>query len=208
MNVVLRYPRISVESISLLFLQTIMLSSILSASAGKVSSFSIRAMATTATVGSKIPLNITLLESNPGNKVVLESIFANKKVVMIGVPGAFTPTCSNQHLPSIVSNFDKFKAKGVDELVCVSVNDPFVMGEWGKAQHADGKVRMLADVNGELTSALGLEFDLNQVFGTKAGFRCKRFSCVVENGVIKYLNIQPPGGDAECTFAPNLLNVL
>ena len=114
--------------------------------------------------------------------------FPPLQVVLFGVPGAFTPGCSKTHLPGYVAAAADMKAKGVAELVCISVNDPFVMEAWGKAQGADGKVRMLADTTGAYTKALGLDLDLTAALG---GVRCKRFSAVVENGVVSKLNVEP-----------------
>ena len=116
-------------------------------------------------VGDKLP-NVTLFEDSPGGKVELGSLCAGKKVVMFGVPGAFTPGCSKTHLPGYVAAAADLKAGGVDEIVCVSVNDPFVMEAWGKDQSAGGKVRMLADTTADLTKALGLELDLTAVLGS------------------------------------------
>ena len=115
-------------------------------------------------VGDKLP-NVVLYENSPDGKVELVPLCAGKKVVIFGVPGAFTPGCSNTHLPGYVAAADKLKTKGVDEIVCVSVNDPFVMEAWGKDQSAGGKVRMLADTTADLTKALGLELDLTAVLG-------------------------------------------
>merc|ERR1711928_318997 len=138
-------------------------------------------------VGDKIP-SVDLFEDSPANKVNTSELTAGKKTVIFGVPGAFTPGCSKTHLPGYVADFDKLKAKGVDEVVCISVNDPFVMAAWGKDQNASGKVRMLADTAGAFTKALDLEMDLSAVLGT---VRCKRFSMVVEDGVVKVLNVEP-----------------
>ncbi len=152
-------------------------------------------------MGSKIP-SATLFEGNPGGKVATESLFAGKKVVLVGVPGAFTPTCSASHLPGYIKAAADLKAKGVSELVCISVNDPFVHAAWGKDQKADGKVRMLADTNAEFTKALGLDVEL----GVLGGIRCKRFSAVVDNGVVTKLNIEPENGTGEsCSAAGKLI---
>ena len=105
-----------------------------------------------------------------------------KKIVIFGLPGAFTPTCSAKHVPSYVQNIDKLKAKGVDEVWCVSVNDAFVMGAWGKEQKADNKVRMMADGSAVFTKALGLEMDL---IARGMGVRSQRYSMLVDNGVVK-----------------------
>ena len=105
-----------------------------------------------------------------------------KKIVIFGLPGAYTPTCSAKHVPSYVQNIDKLKAKGVDEVWCVSVNDAFVMGAWGKEQKADDKVRMMADGSAGFTKALGLEMDLTS---RGMGVRSQRYAMVVDNGVVK-----------------------
>lgn len=112
-----------------------------------------------------------------------------KRIVLFGLPGAFTPTCSTQHVPGYVAACDALKARGVDEIWCMSVNDPFVMGAWGKDQKATGKVRMMADGNADYTRKLGLELDL---VSRGFGVRCQRFSMLVENGVVKQLNVERP----------------
>jgi peroxiredoxin len=122
--------------------------------------------------------------------VSTDELFKGKKVVLFSVPGAFTPTCSNQHLPSYLKNFDKIKAQGVDTIACMAVNDAFVMDAWGKDRGVGDKIKMLADGNGDYTKALGLEFDL-----TKGGLgkRGKRFSMIVDNGVVKEVNVDESG---------------
>ena len=113
-----------------------------------------------------------------------------KKIVIIGLPGAFTPTCSAKHVPSYVANFDALKKKGVDEVWCVSVNDVWVMGAWGRDQNALGKVRMLADGQADYTKKLGLEQDMSaRGWGTRA----RRYSLLVDNGVVKQVNVEAPG---------------
>jgi len=124
------------------------------------------------------------------NPVKVEDLTRGKKVVLFGLPGAFTPTCSAKHVPGYVANFDKLKAKGVDAIACMSVNDAFVMGAWAKDQHSDGKVHMLADGSADFTKALGLALDLT---ARGMGVRCQRFSMLVDNGVVKTLNIEAPG---------------
>jgi len=136
---------------------------------------------TLKTMGEKGPVDITTKE-----------IFAGKKVVLFAVPGAFTPGCSVTHLPGFVVNADKIKAKGVDTIVCMSVNDAFVMGAWGKAQNAE-ELLMLADGNGEFTAALGLVLDGT---GFGLGKRSQRFAMIVQDGTITHLNVEPgPGID-------------
>src|SRR5712664_2504145 len=112
-------------------------------------------------VGDTLPLDLKLKEMKDGapKDVALGEIFKGKRIVLFAVPGAFTPTCSMKHLPGFVEKAAEIKKKGVDEIACLSVNDAFVMGAWGKAQGAGGKVRMLADGNGEFTRAVGLELD-------------------------------------------------
>lgn len=113
-----------------------------------------------------------------------------KKIVIFGVPGAFTPTCSAQHLPGFVANFDKLKEKGIDEIWCMAVNDGFVMAAWGRERQADGKVRMMADGSAEYTRKLGLELDLT---AKGMGVRCQRFAMIVDNGVVQHLAVDSPG---------------
>jgi len=142
-------------------------------------------------VGDKVP-SATLMEMQDGGPkpVKTDDLFAGKKVVVFALPGAFTPTCSAKHVPGFVQNFDALKAKGVDEIACVSVNDAFVMGAWGKDQKSDGKVRMLADGNGDFTKAMGLEMDGSR-FGM--GKRSQRYAMIVDNGVVKELNVEEAG---------------
>ncbi|HUN91126.1 MAG TPA: peroxiredoxin [Burkholderiaceae bacterium] len=113
-----------------------------------------------------------------------------RKIAIFGLPGAFTPTCSAKHVPGYVKHYEALKAKGVAEVWCLSVNDPFVMGAWGRDQHAAGKVRMMADGSADFTKKLGLELDLT---GAGMGIRCQRFSMLVDDGKVKLLNIEAPG---------------
>jgi peroxiredoxin len=124
------------------------------------------------------------------NTFNVEDLTKGKKVVIFGLPGAFTPTCSAKHVPSYLADRDKLAAKGVDEIICMSVNDPFVMGAWAREQKSAGKVRMMADGSAAYTKALGLEFDLT---ARGMGVRCQRFSMLVDNGIVKTLNIEAPG---------------
>jgi len=124
------------------------------------------------------------------NPVTIESLTRGTKVVLFGLPGAFTPTCSAKHVPSYLTDYDKLKAKGIDTIACISVNDPFVMGAWGRDQRVGEKIRMLADGSGAYTKALGLELDLT---ARGMGIRCQRFSMLVDDGVVKTLNIEAPG---------------
>ena len=142
-------------------------------------------------VGDKMPKGQFMrMGANGPEPLSTDDLFNGKKVVLFSVPGAFTPTCSAKHLPGFVNNADAFKGKGVDTIACMAVNDVFVMNAWGKSSNADGKVAMLADGNGEYARALGLELDASK-FGM--GQRGKRFSIVVDDGVVKQLNVEPPG---------------
>ncbi|CAG0976636.1 Peroxiredoxin [Burkholderiales bacterium] len=124
------------------------------------------------------------------NTVSVEDLTRGRKVVVFGLPGAFTPTCSAKHVPSYLANHDKLKAKGVDTIACVSVNDAFVMGAWARDQKTGDKIRMLGDGNADYVKALGLELD-RSVAGM--GMRCQRFSMLVDDGVVRTLNIEAPG---------------
>jgi 2-Cys peroxiredoxin 5 len=149
--------------------------------------------------------DITLFEENPGKKVTTADVFAGKKVVLFGVPGAFTPGCSKTHLPGYIADADNYKGKGVDDLVCITVNDAFVAGAWADAQGANGKVRILADSHANLTKALGLELDLSAPFGL-GGLRTKRFSAYVVDSEIKVLNLEPDNTGLTCSLSPSLLS--
>ena len=124
------------------------------------------------------------------NEFQVEDLTRGKKVAIFGLPGAFTPTCSAKHVPSYLANLDALKAKGVDEVICLSVNDAFVMGAWARDQKSVGKIRMMADGSAAYTKALGLELDL---VARGMGVRCQRFSMLVDDGVVKTLNIEGPG---------------
>jgi glutaredoxin/glutathione-dependent peroxiredoxin len=125
-----------------------------------------------------------------------------KRVVIFGLPGAYTPTCSAKHVPGYLANLDKLKAKGIDEVWCVAVNDGFVMASWGKDQDAIGKIRFLGDGGAELTKKLGLELDIPGM-----GTRLKRCSLLVDNGVVKQVNVEAPG-KFEVSAAEHILTQL
>ena len=124
------------------------------------------------------------------NSFKVSDLVKGKKIAIFGLPGAYTPTCSAKHVPSYLANYDKLKAKGVNEIWCISVNDAFVMGAWGRDQKATGKIRMMADGSAEFTKKLGLELDLT---ARGMGVRMNRISMLVDDGVVKQLNIEGPG---------------
>jgi len=141
-------------------------------------------------VGEKIPsLKLKTMKDGKMSDITTDEIFGGKKVVLFAVPGAFTPTCSMQHLPGFVEKAAEIKAKGVDTIACISVNDAFVMGAWGKEKAADGKVLMLADGNGEFAKAVGLDFDGS---GIGFGLRSQRYALVAQDGVVKVLAVEEP----------------
>lgn len=142
-------------------------------------------------------------ESGPG-PVTTQDLFAGKTVAFFAVPGAFTPTCSAKHLPGFVEKAEELAGKGVDEIVCTSVNDVFVMGAWGDASNAAGKVRMLADGNGTFAEAIGLTLDGS---GFGMGQRSQRYSMLVKDGVVSELNVED-GGSFEVSSAEYLLGQL
>ncbi len=124
------------------------------------------------------------------NSFKVSELVKGKKIAIFGLPGAYTPTCSAKHVPSYLANYDKLKAKGVDEIWCISVNDAFVMGAWGRDQKATGTIRMMADGSAEFTKKLGLELDLT---ARGMGVRMNRISILVDDGVVKQLNVEGPG---------------
>ena len=141
--------------------------------------------------GDKLPAGKFRTMGPEGPKEVsTDEVFKGKKVVLFSVPGAFTPTCSKQHLPSYLTNYDKIRGQGVDTIACMAVNDAFVMDAWGKDKGVGSKILMLADGNGEYTKAIGLELDGSK-FGL--GTRGKRFSMIVTDGVVEKLNIDESG---------------
>lgn len=154
-------------------------------------------------VGDKLP-SVVVTEETPNGKVNIAELFAGKKGVLFAVPGAFTPGCTKTHLPGYVENFDKLKSKGIDVVACVAVNDPFVMDAWGKSLGSSGKIRMLADAGGEFTRAIDVELDASGALGNK---RSKRFSMVIEDGVVKAFNLEPEAGTGlTCSLAPEILS--
>ncbi|HTW28020.1 MAG TPA: peroxiredoxin [Acetobacteraceae bacterium] len=146
----------------------------------------------TVKLGDSIPV-MKLMQATPDGprEITTDEIFKGKKVVLFGVPGAFTPTCSAQHLPGFLQNAEAFRDRGVDTIACIAVNDAFVMGAWARDTGAEGRVLMLADGSGQFTKAMGLELDL---VARGLGVRSQRFALVAQDGKITYLAIEPPGG--------------
>jgi peroxiredoxin len=145
----------------------------------------------TIAVGDKIPsAKLKTMTAEGPKDISTDDIFNGKKVVLFAVPGAFTPTCSAKHLPGFVEKAADIKGKGVDTIACLAVNDAFVMGAWGKAQNTGDKVLMLADGAAAFTKQLGLDLDLT---GPGMGVRSKRYAMLVDNGVVKALNVEAPG---------------
>jgi len=141
-------------------------------------------------VGDRLPeVPLQRIQDGGVETVDTSALFSERKVVIFAVPGAFTPTCSERHLPGFVEHFDEFREKGID-VACMSVNDPFVMQAWGRSQNVPDDLMMLADGNAEFTRALGLELDAS---GYGMGTRAKRFALYAEQGVVKQLHVEAPG---------------
>ncbi len=156
-------------------------------------------------VGDKLPSTTfaTMTDGGP-EQVQSDDFFAGRRVALFSVPGAFTPTCSAKHLPGFIAKAEELKAKGIDEIACTAVNDPFVMGAWAKSAEAGDTVKMLADGNGDFVKAIGLEMDGSK-FGL--GTRGQRFSMVVNDGVVEQLNVEQPG-DFKLSSAEHMLGTL
>ena len=159
----------------------------------------------TIKVGEKIPsVKLKHMTVDGPKDVLSDELFAGKKAVLFALPGAFTPTCSAKHVPGFVHNFDALKTKGVDLIACLSVNDVFVMGAWGKDQKAEDKVLMLADGNADFTKAVGLNADYS---GYGMGTRSQRYAMVLDDGVVQTLNVEKPGA-FEVSNAETILEAL
>jgi peroxiredoxin len=153
-------------------------------------------------VGDPIPnVTVTAATADGPEQMTTDSIFKGKKVVLFAVPGAFTPTCSARHLPGFVENADAIRAKGVETIACVAVNDAFVMGAWAKDQGTAGKILMLADGSGDFARAMGLELDL---VARGLGMRSQRYALVAEDGVVTFLGVEE-GGAFEASKAETVL---
>jgi peroxiredoxin len=160
----------------------------------------------TIKVGDQLPDAIltTMTDEGP-HPSPTGDLFGGRKVVLFAVPGAFTPTCHMNHLPGFIEHAEAIRAKGVDMIACLSVNDIFVMDAWAKASGAEGTITFAADGNGDFTKALGLELDAS---GFGMGLRSQRFSMVINNGVVEALNIEPSAGNADVSGAAAILGQL
>jgi peroxiredoxin len=160
----------------------------------------------TIQVGDRLPaVNLKQLTADGIKDVPITELTKGKKVVLFAVPGAFTPTCSEKHLPGFVEQAEAIKAKGVDAILCVAVNDPFVLSAWEKARNVGGKVNILSDGNAEFTRAIGLDLDAS---GFGLGTRSKRYAMVVEDGVVKALKVEDAPTQAEKSSAAAILAAL
>lgn len=157
-------------------------------------------------VGDKLPsATFRVITADGPKPLTTDDVFKGKKVVLFAVPGAFTPTCTKNHLPGYITNAAAIKAKGIDTIAVTGVNDQFVMDAWKKASGGEGKVEFLADGNGDFAKAIDLTLDAS---GNGLGLRSKRYSMVVEDGVVKSLNIEEAPGKAEASGADALLKSL
>ena len=160
----------------------------------------------TIQVGDKVPsATLRYLSPEGPKEITTDELFRGKKVALFAVPGAFTPACSQRHLPGYVDKAAELKAKGVDTIACVAVNDAFVMNAWGKDQNCGDKVMMLADGSGDFARAVGLELDMR---GRGLGVRSQRYSMLVEDGTVKSLNLEAQPGQVEASSADAMLKSL
>ncbi len=144
----------------------------------------------TIAVGDRLPtVKLSYMSKEGPQDISTEELFADKKVVLFALPGAFTPTCSARHLPGYVEKADAILAKGVDRIICLSVNDAFVMGAWGDQQNVGDKIMMIADGSAEFTRAVGLDLDLSK---RNMGVRSQRYAMIIEDGVVTLLNVEAP----------------
>lgn len=159
----------------------------------------------TIAIGDKLPtVDLYLMGEKGPDKVSSSDLFTGRRSVLFAVPGAFTPTCSQAHLPGYVVKADELLSKGVDQIVCLSVNDAFVMDAWGKQQNADDKILMVADSDAEFTKAVGLEMDLS---ARGLGRRSQRYAMVIDDGVVTHLNVEE-SGKLEVSDADTMLRAL
>ncbi|WP_011580094.1 MULTISPECIES: peroxiredoxin [Chelativorans] len=160
----------------------------------------------TISVGERLP-NVTIKKATPNGaeETTTRDFFAGRKVVLFGVPGAFTPTCSNSHLPGFIENYDAIVSRGIDAVAVVSVNDAFVMGAWARFTGAEDKLVFLADGSGDFARAVGLDLDLS---ARGMGLRSQRYSMIVEDGIVKAINVEEVPGQAVTSGAARILEQL
>jgi peroxiredoxin len=157
----------------------------------------------TIAVGDRLPeVKFTIMTDIGSAQKTTSELFGGKKIALFAVPGAFTPTCHNNHLPGFLDNLEALKAKGVDEVICTAVNDIFVLTAWAKATGADGKINFISDGSAVFAKAIGLDNDSS---AANMGIRSKRYAMLVEDGVVKALNVEPAPGKADVSGAPALL---
>lgn len=160
----------------------------------------------TIQVGDKIPnISIAAITAEGQGNITTDEVFRGKKVVMFALPGAFTPTCSASHLPGYVVKHEEIRARGVDTIACLSVNDAFVMGAWGESQNTEGNILLLADGSCSLTQALGMELDLTE---RGLGVRSQRYVLIADDGVVTHLNLEPSPGELSNSDADTVLGML
>jgi len=160
----------------------------------------------TIKIGDKVPsATLRYLSPEGPKEITTDELFSGKKVALFAVPGAFTPACSQRHLPGFVDKAADIKAKGIDTIACVAVNDVFVMNAWGKAQNVGDKVMMLADGSGDFVKALGLELDMSS---RGLGMRSQRYSMLIDDGTVKALNVEAQPGQVEASGAEAMLKSL
>ncbi|KAK2142213.1 hypothetical protein LSH36_984g00026 [Paralvinella palmiformis] len=153
-------------------------------------------------VGDKLP-NAIVYEKSPKNQLNIADVFIGRRGVLFAVPGAFTPGCRFKHLPGYVKDYNAIKAKGIDIIACVAVNDPFVMDAFGKDGGADGKIRMLADPDCSFTKSIGMDIEMSKAMG---GCRSKRYSMLIEDGIVKHINVEPDGFSITCSTSTEILS--
>lgn len=157
----------------------------------------------TIAVGDRLPeVKFTVMTENGSAAKMTSELFGGRKVALFAVPGAFTPTCNNNHLPGFLENAEALKAKGVDEIICTAVNDIFVLTAWSRATGADGKITFASDGSANFAKAIGLD---NDASAANMGIRSKRYAMFVDDGVVKVLNIEPGPGKADVSGAAPLL---
>lgn len=157
-------------------------------------------------VGDRLPAaTLRVLTADGIDETTTDALFSGKTVALFAVPGAYTPTCHAQHVPGFLANLDALRAKGVDTVACLAVNDPFVLKAWAKDTGGEGKITFISDGNADFTKAIGMDLDVTAV---GLGIRSKRYAMIVEDGVVKVLNIEDVPSSAEISSAENLLAAL